>query len=133
MIRRRHVFVLVALLTATALVTSSSAFSATAADRDVNVEVAEDPSAYLGFEQTYNNSENATANVSVTVTNRFPTTTELTKVEVAVNGTSVDLAPLAPGERTTHTFQSVSCGDRIGIEASGDGVDVRLERTVDCT
>lgn len=188
MSRRRQVVLVVALLAATAAVTSSGAFSTTVAERGVDVEVAEDPNAYLGFEQTqHSNDGNVTANVSVTqreeetstgdvnetqedsenetadvnetgdttgnetanltqrdsgertanvdvtVTNQFPAGTELTTVEITANSTSVDLAPLAPGERATHTFPSVACGDSIGIEASGDGVAVHLDRAVDCT
>lgn len=147
MSRRRRVLLVVALLAVTVLVTSSTGFSATAADRDVSIEVAEDPNAYLGFEQTQYSTENVTANVNVTenssgnetayvdvtVTNQFPARTALTTVEVTVNGTSADLAPLASGERATHTFSSVSCGEPIRIDASGDGVAVRLERRVTCS
>jgi len=173
MSRRRYASLAVALLAATALVTSGGAFSTTAADRGVSVGVAEDPNAYLGFEQTRHTTANLTATVNatqrdnetetdgvnetkgdggnetanatqresgertayvdVTVTNQFPAGTPLTTVEITANGTSVDLGPIASGERVTHTFSSVSCGDSIGIEASGNGVAVNLERTVTCS
>ncbi|WP_186313305.1 hypothetical protein [Halorubrum salsamenti] len=184
MSRLRHVLFVIMLFTATVAVASSGAFSATAVERGVSIETAEDPNAYLGFEQTqYSNDENVTtnltqrddgnettnvtqstngtstgevnetqgtdgnetasvtqhtiedgtANVDVTVTNQFPARTELTTVEITANNTSVDLVPLASGERATHNFPSVPCGDSIGIAASGDGVTVHLERTVTCS
>lgn len=179
MSRRRYLSLAVALLAVSVLATSSGGFSTTAADRGVSVDVAEDPNAYLGLEQTQHSDENLTATVNatdgdnetsmegenettaanttgnatgnettnatqldggertayvdVTVTNQFPAGTELATVEVTADGTSVDLGPLAPGERVTHTLPSVACGDSIGIEASGDGVAVRLTRTVTCS
>ncbi|MFD1597850.1 hypothetical protein [Halobellus rarus] len=182
MIRRRHVLLVVALLTATALVTSSGAFSATAAERGVDIGVADDRDAYVGFEKTVQSDGNATVNVSVTrrdggnetvnetqgddgnatanetpenngnatanetqgddgdetasvdvtVVNQFPAGTELATVEITVGTASADLAPLAPGERATHTFSSAPCGASIRIEASGDGVAVTFERSVTC-
>ena len=188
MFPRRHVFLVVALLTATALATSGGAFSTTAAERGVDIEIADDRNAYVGFEktqridrtgianasanqssdgnQTTNGSVtqsgsanrttngsvtrgsdgNRTANVSVTqrdsgtdtrdvtvgVTNQFPAGTQLASVEVSADGSSVDLGPLASGERGTHTFPSVPCGESIGVEASGDGVTVDFERSVTC-
>lgn len=135
MIRRRHVLILVALITATALVTSSSAFSTTAAERGVDVEVAEDRNAYLGVEETPQDTKNETTDLVVTVTNQFPSGTSLTTVAVSINGTTVELSdqsPLNPGESANHTFENVSCSDSARIVASGGGVSVRLERTVDC-
>ena len=186
MSRRRYLSLAVALLAATALATSSGGVSTTAADRGVSVEVADDPNAYLGLEQTRHSDENlaatvnategdnetstwdvnetqvdgenettvanatrndtgtettnatridggeTTAYVDVTVTNQFPAGTELATVEVTADGTSVDLGPLGPGERGTHTFWSLPCGDSVGIEASGSGVAVRLDRAVTC-
>ena len=83
--------------------------------------------------ETQLDSGERTAHVDVTVTNQFPAGTQLATVEVTAEGKSVELGPLAPGERATHTFSSVSCGDSIRIEASGDGVAVRLTRTVTCS
>ncbi|OYR45771.1 hypothetical protein [Halorubrum sp. Eb13] len=180
MSRRRYLSLAVALLAVTALVAGTGGFSTTATDRGVSVEVAEDPNAFLGLEQTQRSGENLTATVNaaqtdngtetlsdggnettatnatgnttrnettnatrgdenetayvdVTVINQFPAGTRLATVEVTAQGKSVELGPLAPGERATQTFSSVSCGDSIGIKASGDGVAVRLTRTVSCS
>lgn len=142
--RRQCLTVALAFLAVTAFATSSSGFTTATTDRGVSVDVAEDANAYLGFEQTRDSNETATTNgtqrvdangtthVDVTVTNQFPAGTELATIEVTVNGTAVDIGPLAAGERVTRAFSSVSCGDSIVIVASGVEVTVRFTRTIPC-
>lgn len=135
MIHRRQILLLIILVAGGALVTSTSGVSSVAADRGVQGEIAEDPSAYLGFEQTPQNTADGTTDLEVTVTNQFPSGTDLTVVTVTVNGTTVDLAesdPLESGESATHTFTTVPCDDPITIKASGNSVRVSLDRSVTC-
>lgn len=127
------------LFAALALVASSvvgaGGLSVGAMDRGIQGAVADDSTAYLGFEQTPTNTSNDTTDLDVTITNQYFGGTELTTVEVTINGTTVDLAEdgtVDPGEEATHTFTSVACGDRITVEALGDGVGVRLDRSVAC-
>ncbi|MEF8915689.1 hypothetical protein [Natronomonas sp.] len=128
------------LLVAVVALAASSAvgtggISAGAMDRGIHVAVADDESAYLGFEQTPTNTDGGTTDLEVSVINQFPGGTELTAVEVTINETTVDLAEggtVGPGEEATHTFTSVSCGGRVTVEASGAGVSTRLNRSVTC-
>lgn len=133
---RRRVALLLALVATVALATSTGAVSSMSAERPLQVEVADEGSAYIGFEQTASSTANGTTNLTVAVTNRFPPGTALTTVEVAVGGDARHLAadgPLDPGERVTVTFRSVACDDRIRIAAFGSGVSVRFERAVACS
>lgn len=135
MMYRRQILLLVILVAGAALVTSTSGVSSVSADRDVQGKIAEDPSAYLGFEQTPTNTADGTTDLEVTVTNQFSSGTDLTVVKVTVNSTTVDLAesdPLESGESATCTFTTVPCDDPIMINASGNGVRVSLDRSVTC-
>ncbi|MFB6161154.1 MAG: hypothetical protein ABEJ61_08260 [Haloferacaceae archaeon] len=132
---RRRLLLAATVAVVLAFVTSTGAVSTVTMDRGVEVAVADDPNAYLGVERAVTGVGDGTANLSVTVTNRFPSGADLATVEVTVDGTTADLArgdPLAPGESATHAFRSVGCGDRIAVEAFGDGVRVRLYRSVTC-
>jgi P pilus assembly chaperone PapD len=127
------------LVAAVALAVSSTVgtggISAATMERGIQGELADDRTAYLGFEQTPENTTNDTTDLEVTVTNRFPGGTELTAVEVTVNETTVDLADggtVSPGEEVTYTFTAVSCGDRTTVVAVGSDMSVRLDRSVAC-
>lgn len=135
MTRRRRLLLVATLLASVVVVTTTGGFSSATAERGVHVNVAEDPNAYLGVEQAPSGTENGTTNLEVTVANQFPAGTDLTNVEVTVDGTTVDFAEgnaVEPGDERTYTFRTVPCDGRITVEAQGDGVAVGLNRTVAC-
>lgn len=136
MIARRTFGLLVAALLAAALVTGTGGVSTVSMDRGVQASIADDHVAYLGFDQSTTTDANGTTNLTVTVTDRLPSGQVLSRIDVTVGGTTVDLAadgPLGPGENATHTFTGVTCGDPIVVDADADTVHVHLERTVDCS
>lgn len=135
MISRRHRLLLVVAVLGVGLASSTGGFSTAAVDRDISVQISDDDSAYVGFQQTPVPTGNATTGLEVTVTNRLPSGVELTTVEVAVDDTAVDFAAgenIGPWESASHTFTGVSCSDRVVVEASGDGVRLQFERPVAC-
>jgi hypothetical protein len=121
----------VALLAALATVTGTAGFSATLADRSLQVSVADDDSAYLRFDQRAR-TVNATTNLTVVVRNQFPAGVTLASVDVGVGGERRPLGSLAAGETARVTFESVDCGAPISVAASGEAVSVDLDRTVAC-
>lgn len=158
----RFLVAAVALLVALSLVSASGAFSAMTADRPTEVAVVDDGDAYLGIEQTVDQSsvadnstnetkvppddaanESAPANnvtsvpvhdgttLELTIANQFPEGVTLHGVEVSVGEQSEEIS-LDAGESETKTFESIECGDPISIEATGSGVEVSLDRTVEC-
>jgi hypothetical protein len=132
---RRYLPLLVALLLGSTLVMSSGGFSSLTADRDVELEVADNENAYLKFEQSPTNTENGTTDLEVTVTNQFPSGTSLSVVAVTINGETqylVDSGQLESGASAMETFRSVTCGARITVEASNDDVEVCFNCTVIC-
>lgn len=132
--RRRRLLVLAAVIAGAAVVTGTGGFSSAAVERDVQVRIADDENAYLGFERNVTSVGNDTVDLEVRVSNRFGTTM-LTTVEVTVDGATADLGgddPVGPGEAVGRTFRSVPCGDSISVTASGDGVTVRFDRSVPC-
>jgi len=119
---------------ALAIAIGTGGYTTTSAERSVNVAVADDDHAMLGVEQTVERG-NGSANLTVTVTNQFATDATPPTVTVHVGDRTVDLTasgPLGPGEAATATFENVTCGESIEVEADGDGADVHLTRTVDC-
>ena len=136
MTRRGRVLVAAAVLATLATVASTSGFAAASADRAVEVAVADDDTAYLGFEATTTDAADGTTNVTVDVTNRFSTGTTLDTVTVTVaDREPVALQPtgtLDPGETESERFEDVPCGAAVVVTASGDDVDVSLDRTVEC-
>jgi hypothetical protein len=135
MTRHRHLLLVAGLLASVVIVTATGGFSSATADRGVQVSVTEDTNAYLGVEQAHSGTGNGTTNLEVTVRNQFTADTDLTTVEVTVNGTAVDLAErdtIEPGETRVHTFTAVPCEGRLTVEAQGTGVIIGLNRTVAC-
>lgn len=133
--RGRHLALILALLTALTLVTSTGGYSSVTAGRGVDVAVAPDEAAFIGFEQTTDTVTNGTTNVTVSVTNRFPAGTSLETVVVIVDGERVILTldgTLDSGESTNETFETVACGASIRVHATGSGVTVHLYRSVQC-
>ena len=125
-----------ALLAALATAASTSGFAAASADRAVEVAVVDDDTAYLGFEATTADTAGGTTNLTVDVTNQFPAGTTLDTVTVAVaDREPIALRPsesLAPGETESERFEDVPCGAPVVVAAHGDGVDVSLDRSVEC-
>jgi hypothetical protein len=118
-----------------ATVVSTGGFSSMTSDRSVHVTVAGDGDAYLGFESSPTNTTNGTTDLEVTVANQFTGGTELSTVQVTVDGKTIDLVPNGPlpaGESETHTVQSVSCDGLVSVAATGPNVAVRLTRSVAC-
>jgi hypothetical protein len=124
-----------AFLAAIALVTSTGGYSSVTAGRDVQVAVAPDHAAFLGYEQTRGPVTHGSTNVTVTVTNQFPSGTSLDRVVVCVPGECEYLTadgPLRPGENVTVRFEYLPCHSTIWVAAAGSGVSVRLSRPVTC-
>ncbi|MXR21007.1 hypothetical protein [Halobacterium bonnevillei] len=131
----RHLVLLVVVLLGVGLASSTGGFSSAGVDRGISVQVSDDDSAYVAFEQTTEDTETGTTDLELTVTNRLPSGAALTTLEVTVNESTVDLAAndsVWPNETVTHSFSSVECGDPITVAASGNGVSVRLDRTIQC-
>lgn len=132
---RRRMLVLAAAVVGLAGVTATGGISSIAVERGVEVQIADDRNAYLGFEQNATNVGNGSADLEVRASNQLGTTTAFTTVEVTVDGTTADLTgdgALEPGDVVTRTFRSVSCEERVAVSASGDGVSVRFDRPVEC-
>lgn len=132
---RRALLLFAGLALVVSSVMSTGGVSSVSVDRGIDVAVADDELAYLGFEQTPTNTSNDTTDLEVSVTNQFSGGTELTAVEVTINETTVDLAAggtVSPGEEVAYTFTAVPCGDRITVVAVGAGVSVQLNRSVAC-
>lgn len=126
---------LLVVLAAVALVTSTAGFSTASADRAVQVAVVDDDAAYLGIAERSSGTANGTTNLTVAVTNRFPTGTSLETVRVSAGGQTTALAsgdPLDPGETRSATFENVACDSTFAVNASGSDVAVHLDRVVEC-
>ncbi|MFT4889789.1 MAG: hypothetical protein ACI9YT_000700 [Halobacteriales archaeon] len=134
MTRRRSLSLVLATVAVLALVTSTGGVSSATVDRGVRIAVAPDHSAFLGFEPSTGTVTDGTTNVTLTVTNGFPSGTTLATVEVTVDGETRKLVAnrsLGSGESAGATFENVACDARITVEASGAGVFVRLVRSVE--
>ncbi|WP_323676423.1 hypothetical protein [Halorubellus sp. PRR65] len=133
---RRGWLVLAAALVVLATTAGTSAFSAASLDRSVQIDVADDQSAYLGVSVT-GNATNNTTTATVTVTNQLPGDIALTTVTATDEGDSTSLTPgdgsLDGGDTTSATIENVTCGETVVIHASGDAVTVTLEREIQCT
>lgn len=135
MTRRRSLSLVLATVAVLALVTSTGGVSSVTGDRDVRIAVAPDHSAFLGFEQSTGTVTNGTTNVTLTVTNGFPSGTSLATVEITVDGETENLVAdgsLGSGESAGATFENVACDAKITVEASGSDVFARLVRSVEC-
>jgi hypothetical protein len=128
--RRLSVLLGVALLAVLATTIGTAGFGTLLVDRGVEISVAGDDAAYLGFDQRAVTT-NGTTNLSVTVTNRLPTDGAVT-VEVGVGGATATVGSLGPGDAETVAFERVACGDAITVDAAGDDVAVALDRAVAC-
>lgn len=120
----RYVPLVVALLVAGSLTASTTGFSSTAADRNVDVAVVSDEEAYLGI-QLECREETGQA----VIVNRFPAGTTLA-VDIEIGGTVETIAYLPPGESRSRTFDTFEGDQTIAIHASGSGVTVRLRRSL---
>lgn len=148
--RRRRLAVLVGLaLAVTSAVSGTGSFSATAADRSMEVRVAEDENAYLGldYDDTVTVDANETTVTLVAVTNRFSTVlsvdAELTEGDPdqppaieSVDGPgdldSGDTGTLSATVRCDNATASESVA--VALDATGGQVRVALQRelTVAC-
>jgi subtilase family serine protease len=132
---KQQLLLITVVLVLSATLIGSTGASSVIADRGVDMSVAADQQAVVGFEQTPTQTENGTTDVDVTVKNQFASEIDLTTVELSVDGESVDLAdlsPLEPGDRRTHTFVSVPCTDEITVHVSGTDINSRFNRSVQC-
>lgn len=129
---RRQPVLVAGVVAALVAVSGSAGFTSTAADRGVEVAVVDDDEAFLGVERTTVNETDGTANLSVTVTNRFPAGTTLDTVEVAVDGNTETRTNVGTGVAVTVEFDSVDCDESLTVNAYGTGVEVSLDRPVDC-
>jgi hypothetical protein len=122
MISQRHLVLLVVVLLSVGLASSTGGFSSAAVDRGISVQVSDDESAYVAFEQTPVHTENGTTDLEVTVPDQLASGAGLSTVEVTVGETTVDLAAsetVGPTETATLSFSSVGCGDPITLAAPG--------------
>lgn len=136
MMHRYKALVFVAAISGLILVTSTSGYNSVM-ERPVDAEVAEDPAAYVGFEQRTNSRTNTSTDLEITITNNIGHGISLQSVFVNIgdkttNAREVEGDHLDPNESLTFTFTNVSCGESITVVASGSGVHVSLNRTVNC-
>jgi len=135
MISKREALLLTALVSVVGMTVGTSGASSLAAERGIEMTVAGDQTAVVGFEQTASRTANGTVDIELTVRNQFVAGTELTTVDLGVDGTTKVLAetgPLEPGERRTAAFSSVSCADEITVHVSGSDIDTQFTRPVRC-
>lgn len=128
----RQLGLIVAVLAALSMtLTGTAGFTGVEADRGVQVAVVDDDTAYLGVEQAPSNTTDGTADLNVTVTNRFPTGTELAvTVETGNHSAAVDIAS---GESRTVSVTSVDCDGQLAINGTGPAVSLHLDRPVECS
>lgn len=135
MISKRQALLLAALGVIGVMMIGTSGASSVTAERGVEMTVAEDDTAVVGFEQRTIHTANGTTDLELTVRNQFVAGTELTTAELHVDGTTENLAensPLGPGEHATERFVGVSCADEITVHVSGTDIDTRFNRPVQC-
>jgi hypothetical protein len=115
-----------AVAAAVALVVPTGGFSSVQADRGVEIAVAPDSSAYVGYAAECTNDT-----LAVTVTNRFDHGTEGGSVTV---GTATESLPgIDPaGSHTVEFEDGFDADDAVRVVVEGEGVTVRLQRSVPC-
>jgi hypothetical protein len=121
-------------IVAIVVVSTGSSLSADGA-RDLEFNVVGDDEGYLGIEQQVVTHPDGRTSVTVSVTNQFPDTTRLDAVYVTVAGETQPLLStdtLTTGETVVITFDDVTCGESVTVEAEGDRVSVQATRQVDC-
>jgi hypothetical protein len=131
MSRHRSLVLAVAVVVLLATVSGTGGFSSAEADRSVDVAIANDDSAFVGFEQATEET-NRTVNLTVAVTNQLPSDTGLSSVSVTVGGESQDIGPLGAGERDEAEFRDIDCDSSTAVDASGADVSVQFSRDVEC-
>jgi type II secretory pathway pseudopilin PulG len=133
----RALSVALAVVAAAGLIFGSGGFTAMSVDRGVNVDVADDEDAYLGYElTTETTATNNTSTVTAEATYRNGFGGELTlDVTVVVDGDEVgsETITLDPGaEASISVTRSCSAGETIvfAFEAAGrgPGVSVSMDR-----
>jgi len=135
MIQNRERLVLVALVVAIFFTMGTSSVSSVTADRPIDIAVADDSNAYVGFEQQHTRIQNGTTDLEVTVRNQYLSGASFTTVSVTVHGREVDLSknsPLEPGDSRTQRFNSTPCDSSIAIVVSGTGISAEIQRPVSC-
>jgi len=135
MIQNRERLVLAALVVAIFFSLGTSSVSSVTADRSIDIMIADDSNAYVGFEQQRTRTQNGTTDLEVTVQNQYPSGTRFTTASVTVHGREVDLSknsPLEPGDSRTHRFNSTPCDSSIAIVVSGTGISAEIQRAVSC-
>lgn len=138
MSRYRTLLVVAGLGIALSVTLGTSGMSATEADRPVEIAVVDDEHAYVGFEQEATEINDGTATLEITVTNQHPTGPPLRGSTVTVDGHTTELTKntqnsnIPPGQSRTRTFEGVSCGSSITINADGPNVKITVDRTVRC-
>lgn len=106
---------------ATVLLVSTGSFSATSADRDVDVTVADDGAAFVGYDATCTNGT-----LSITIANRFDSPISGT---VVADDMAADLGPITPGAQSTLTINSTTPGAAVTATINGPETSVELERS----
>lgn len=144
----RLLSLLFALAAVTGLVLGSSGFSAMAADRGVEIGVADDEDAYLGFEQVNDTVVSGESTVIVEYTNQFGTDldefragdvtvvgdAEMTTLTTTNGPDSVGAGEVARVAVTLHCAAPETVDLRFEANGSGGGVSVATNRvrTVTC-
>jgi len=131
MSRHRSLVLAAAVVVLLATVSGTGGFSSAEADRSMDVSIANDDSAFVGFEQTTEET-NQTVNLTVAVTNQLPSGTTLSTVSVTVGSESQDAGPLDTGERNEAEFHDIDCDSSIAVDASAASVSVQFSRDVEC-
>jgi len=134
MSHRPTLVVLMTLVAVLGLLVGTGGVSSVTSVHTAAVDTATDHNAFLGFEQAPHTTNGTTALV-VTIINQYPVETAIKDLEIVTNGTTVELLEhrsLDPGASTSHTFESVSCGERLTVRAVSGDMTVEIERSVEC-
>lgn len=126
--------VLMTLVAILGLLVGTGGVSSVTSVHTATVDTATDHNAFLGFEQAPHTTNGDTALV-VTAINQYPVETTIESLEIRLNGTTVEPLEhrsLDPGASTSHTFESVFCGERLTLRAVSADMTVEIERSVEC-
>ncbi|QCC49975.1 hypothetical protein [Halapricum salinum] len=109
---------------AISLLVSTGSFSTASADRDLDVTVADDASAFVGYDATCTNGT-----LSVTIANRFDSPIS-GSVTVDDSTSAFDL--VSPGDETVVTVNSTA-EEPVTVTVDGPETSVELDRTAPAT
>lgn len=121
------------ILTFASVTYASPSMTTVTEDRSTDAVVVDSTAGLLDVSQTADqvNLTTETADVAVTVTNRLSTTID--EVRVSAGGTTMSTKRLAPGERDTVRFDTISCTATITATFTDGSLHARWHTAIDCS